>query len=213
MTKSKPSRQCTAKANSTGRRCRVPAVIGLTVCWKHGGANRRAQRKSTVAKELAAWGFTDQRDDPGDVLLKLVTLSSRRVAFYASLLEQQYEAAARHDVDVEVSLPRGIAALIGHKYGAAGKDGVIYQVEEAIRGLVALEGSERDRCARAAKAALDAGIAERQVRLAEQQGAMIVAAMRAMVEAAVQAGMPQQWAATVLEQGPTALRQLEAAPV
>lgn len=120
MTPRKPSRQCRAKANSTGRRCQVAAVIGLTVCWRHGGANRRAQRKSTVAKELAAWGFTDQRDDPGDVLLKLVTLSSRRVAFYAGLLEQQYEAAAKvddGDPDASVTLPRGVAALIGHKYG------------------------------------------------------------------------------------------------
>jgi hypothetical protein len=143
-----------------------------------------------VRAELASWGLNDSTEDPGEVLLRLVTQSAHRAAFYADLLEQQYDAAAApdatdHDDDDEIQrttvLPRAVGALIGHKIGAAGKDGDLYEAEEAIRGLVMLEALERDRCAKFAKTALDAGIAERQVRLAERQGALIAEVLRAVM--------------------------------
>jgi hypothetical protein len=173
--------RCTAK-NKQGNRCGLTPVPGASVCWRHGGRAPQVQRKAIVVAELQAWGLADTAEDPGEVLLRLVTQSSRRAAFYAGLLEQQYAAqASADDPDGTTTLPAGVGALIGHKMGMGGKDGILYTVEEAIRGLVQLEAMERDRCARFAKLALDAGIQERQVRLAERQGALIVEILRAVL--------------------------------
>lgn len=48
---SKPDRQCTAKAKSTGKRCEQSAIRGGTVCWKHGGA--APQVKAAAERRLA----------------------------------------------------------------------------------------------------------------------------------------------------------------
>lgn len=138
--------------------------------------------------ELNVWGLSDSTEDPGQVLLRLVTQSARRAAFYAELLEHQYAAESEDGTTV---LPRGVGALIGHKMGAAGKDGILFEVEEAIRGLVQLEAMERDRCCRFAKTALDAGIAERSVRLAEVQGQLITQVLSAVL-ADPQLGLTEQ---------------------
>lgn len=171
------SRECTA-SNNRGGKCKRPAVQGALVCRYHGGNAPQVRRRAAVVAELSAWGLSDATEDPGEVLLRLVTQSARRAAFYADLLEQQYAAAEAEDSDGTTVLPRGIGALIGHKMGAAGKDGVLFEQEEAIRGLVQLEAMERDRCSRFAKTALDAGIAERSIRIAERQGALIADMLR-----------------------------------
>jgi hypothetical protein len=76
----------------------------------------------------------------------------------------------------------GVAALIGHQYDAT-KDGDIYATGEAIRGLAKLEAEERDRCASFAQKAIAAGLAERQVRLAERQGLEMAGVFRRVLEA------------------------------
>lgn len=159
--------------------CKNHAMHGGTVCDSHGGKAPQVRRKAAVRAELIAWGLNDTTEDPGDVLLRLVTQSAHRAALYSDMLQEQY---AQADLGAEsVELPNGVSALIGYKYGAAGAEGTVYQVEEAIRGLVLLEAQERDRCAKFAKTAIDAGIAERQVSLAERQGALIADVLRAVL--------------------------------
>jgi hypothetical protein len=53
---------------------------------------------------------------------------------------------------------------------------------QAIRGLAKLEAEERDRCATMATKAVAAGLAERQVRLAEQQGTLLASVIRAVLD-------------------------------
>jgi hypothetical protein len=170
------------------------------------------RRKAAVRAELSAWALTDELVDPAETLLRLVSQSSRRVSLYSMLLGQQYEWQEKVDQERagQPEIPAGVAALIGHKVSAAGKDGDLYDSEEIVRGLVQLEGDERDRCARFSKLAVDAGIQERQVQLAEQQGAAIAFAIRAVVAAAVTAGLPSDLADMVLRVAPNALRELEA---
>jgi hypothetical protein len=76
----------------------------------------------------------------------------------------------------------GVAALVGYKYGGAGKEGHIYAASEAIRGLAVLEGEERDRCATFAAKAISAGLKEREVRLAERQVELFARALRAVLD-------------------------------
>lgn len=51
--------------------------------------------------------------------------------------------------------------------------GKTVKVGEYVRGLAQLEADERDRLANFSAKAIAAGLAERQVRLAERQGALI----------------------------------------
>lgn len=129
--------------------------------------------------ELADWGVTDEHVDPGEQLLRLVAQSSRRAAFYASLLQRSWEG----DPDLPSAFTSaGLGALIGHRYLLT-KDGDPVPVEEAIRGLVELEAAERERCARWSKMAIEAGLEARRVQLAEQEAATLHRAVVAALEA------------------------------
>lgn len=143
---------------------------------------------AAVRAELATWTLGEPVDDPADTLLRLITQSRMRADFYATLLQQAYDAAAalagsslavgddeaaspagdQARAIAEVIEQGGVAALVGKTYAAAGKDGDIYASGEALRGLVKLEADERDRCANFCRLAIAAGIAERQVKVAEQ---------------------------------------------
>lgn len=128
--------------------------------------------------ELLEWGLTDTVEDPGTILLRLVSQSSRRVALYADLLEQQYAKSGTGELTT--TLPTQIGVLIGRKY-SLNNEGRPVPVEEAIRGLVQLEMKERELCASFASKAIAAGLAERQVRNAERMGAMMADMLRAVL--------------------------------
>lgn len=153
-----------------GEACGGAAITGTDRCRMHAGRRGRAAKAAgAVAREVSAWGLTDETVDPAETLLRLLAQSRRRADLYADLLQKAFDG----DPDFPAELGgAGLSALVGHKY-ALTRDGDPVAVEEAVRGLAELEAAERDRCARFAKLALDAGIAERQVRLAEQQGAMV----------------------------------------
>lgn len=198
------SQKCNG-TNKAGRPCGNWAIKGGTVCPNHGGKAPQVKSKALVRAELANWRLGDATVDPGEVLLRLVSQSSARADFYASLLQEAYEAAERlayqeDEPQVEdggratesrksaqEDLHRifnhgGVAALIGNTYGAV-KDVGVYETGEAIRGLAKLEAEERERCATFATKAVAAGLAERQVRLAERQGEMLASLVRAVIDA------------------------------
>jgi hypothetical protein len=54
----------------------------------------------------------------------------------------------------------------------------VQTVGDYVRGIVVLEAAERDRCAKFCKLAIDAGLAERMVRVAERQAETVAAAVR-----------------------------------
>lgn len=199
--------KCT-KRRTDGEPCQKRAIAGTDSCEDHCGRPKAEHKaRGAVVVELRNWGLNhEELRDPGQTLLQLMTQSAMRAELYSGLLQQAYEAAERlrasdlralDPADDEMpphadtpadrdralqDLTRifatgGVGALIGAKY-AADKEGGVFQTEEAIRGLVALEAAERDRCASMAAKAVAAGLAERQVRLAEQQGALVAGALR-----------------------------------
>jgi hypothetical protein len=129
--------------------------------------------------------------EPGYAVLASLHLSWLRLHLYAGLLEEQVgaeqdEPVGGWDEDGEEGYPRGVAGqpsaagvagLIGHTY-AADKVAGIFASGEAVRALVTLEAQERDRVVRFAKVAHDMGIAEREVKLAELQGALLASVVR-----------------------------------
>lgn len=169
----------------------------------HAGiSTEQAKAKGAVVVELSKWGISDRTLDPGMTLLQLMTQSFQRAKLYGQLLEEAYDAAERLQGSDEVGeLPEsvdsvadrdraaqdlqrvfasgGVSALIGHTYSSS-EDGV-FAAGEAIRGLVNLEAQERDRAAGMAAKAVAAGLATRQVELAEKQGALVADVIRAVL--------------------------------
>lgn len=56
--------QCRARAKSTGEQCRCAAILGGTVCWKHGGAAPQVRAKATerllIARDLSCERLTQK---------------------------------------------------------------------------------------------------------------------------------------------------------
>lgn len=183
------------KPRSKGRgTCHGSAITGTDACRMHAGvslavAKAQGQARITAFSALGAIPSVD----PGLAVLASLHMSWLRVHLYASLLEEQvgdeaddpvggYGESQRADDGYGVgvgrqSSPAGVAGLIGHVYSADKMAG-IFASGEARRALVDLEAQERDRCVRYAKVAHDMGIAEREVRLAEQQGELMATVIR-----------------------------------
>jgi hypothetical protein len=182
------SKQTDRQAGSRGATCRTSGgrpcggipVTGTSppVCARHL-PNPKARANAAVRAELAAWRVDDDTADPGMVLLRLLTQAANRAALYGLLLEQQYQALHDNEDADAAPVPRPVAALIGHRYTVS--KGRRWPVGEAIRGLVQLEAEERDRAARFAKLALDAGVSERLVRVEEQKALLLFQALRAIL--------------------------------
>jgi hypothetical protein len=167
------------------RPCENHAIVGADVCRMHGGAAPQVKARAAVRAEVMRWGLGDTTVDPGEVLLRLVSQSAARAERLAVEIEL---LAEKHGGDLA-------AAMIGDSL-VLDRDGNEVKVGEYIRGLVQLEAQERDRCAGFATKAVAAGLAERQVRLAERQAEVVIKAVEAALEAA---GVP------VGERGPAKL--------
>lgn len=178
------------KSNGGGL-CRALILTGLKACKRHCGISlAKAKAKGAIVMEVRRWGLGDTTVDPGETLLRLVSQSAARVEMYSRLLQDAFDAAerlrqaqetpqsdllaaetARMDLERVFNIG-GVGVLIGHTYAGTQTSGVI-ATGERIRGIADLEAQERDRCANFAKLAIAAGLAERQVRIAERQGAMV----------------------------------------
>ena len=162
--------KCSARTTQ-GNPCKKWAVKGTNVCLAHGAAAPQVRNKANVVAEAMAWGFTDKTLDPGEVLLRLLTQSSMRAQRYAQELEELVEES-----------PSLREALVADVW-VQPDHGDAYKAGEYIRGLAQLEAQERDRCANFATKAIAAGLNERMVRVAEQQGQMLAAiVMKALAD-------------------------------
>jgi hypothetical protein len=112
-----------------------------------------------------AWALSDVHEDPGEVLLRLVTQSSARCVLYSRELQEL--------VDTE-----GLAAAVSGEVVIPTRNGS-YVAGEYVRSLARLEAEERDRLASFATKAIAAGLAERTVRVAERQGQLMVEMVQA----------------------------------
>lgn len=110
--------------------------------------------------------------------MAMLQMSWARVHLYASLLERQVADA---DPDAIGGVGQG-EGLIGHTHSASPSVGV-YESGEAVRGLALLEAQERDRCVKYAKVAHDMGIADREIKLAEAQGALLAGVVTRILDA------------------------------
>jgi hypothetical protein len=150
------NREC-AKNRKHGRGpCHAPAIAGTDTCRIHAGttaavAKAKGQARITAWKAFGAPADVDYRMS----VLGVLQMTCLRLAAYSELLRRQVDTEggendglAEGNADSEELKGSG---LIGHRYGAAGKDGIIYRQSEEVRALVALEAAERDRVVKYAK--------------------------------------------------------------
>jgi sulfite reductase beta subunit-like hemoprotein len=160
--------KCHAR-NRAGKQCGKWPIAGARNCRIHAGG-KQARADAAVRAELARWVITTDNIDPAATLLQLLAQSRRRVDEYSTRLAHLVD---EHGGDLA-------EAMVADQF-VMSESGHLQKVGEYIRGLAQLEAQERDRCARFAELAIRAGIAERQVRLAEKEGAMIASVLRAVL--------------------------------
>jgi hypothetical protein len=161
-----------------GGQCRAFAMHGSLVCKVHGGAighvRAAAARREAARRALAllprvnARAGTDQ--SPAEHLLDELYRSAAICEVYAELvvrLDQREQAIDRAEMPVVAD------GLLAPKPGWRGRPEVV------VHPFVTLYAAERERRARIAKLAIDAGVAEATVRLAERTSGVIVAAFTA----------------------------------
>ena len=156
--------RCTA-TTSQGNRCKSPAMRGQQVCRMHGGmapqnlaAAERRIAELKVRAELERVGIPV----PTDSLAALMDALARAAGSVAYITQELHRR-------------QGIAE-------DADKHGAMVLTQEGqhspeVAALMRLYLEVLDKQARYAKMALDAGVDERMIRVAEGQGRMLVEAM------------------------------------
>lgn len=155
--------QCTAKAKTTGSRCKRTPVPGLDKCKLHCGMkpeDARAKGAENIARQrigalLAIEAPDHTYADPLDGLLMEVALSAWAVKVLGDIVS-------------------GLDALYApsRKVIAKGETRTVEAGDMKVHIAVQMWTEERDRHARLCKMAIEAGIAERQVRVVEEQGVL-----------------------------------------
>lgn len=171
--------RCKAKARSTGERCKKNSVTGATVCGTHGGSakqvkaagkRRHAEGKAAEAMRLLA---APVDIDPANALLELVQWTAGEVRYWRA------EVARIAEDEVETLTWGKTKAEEG-----TGPQGLIdSETREAVPPVAyRMLESAQDRLAKYATAALRAGVEERRVKLAEDQGSAVAGAIRRILE-------------------------------
>ncbi len=166
-----PKRQCKAIAKRSGKQCTKAAIRGGTVCESHGGGapqvKAAAARALATAKASAATARLGLRVE-GDPIAHMLDV----IAYQAGLVAYWRERVEALDED---SLTWGTT-----KVKIGGDDGG--ETREAKPHIAySLLDEAQSKLVRYCAEALKAGVAERQVRLAEQQGSLMSALQRAVL--------------------------------
>lgn len=145
-------------------------------------------------RQLSAFGGELPNVTPEQALLGLV----REAAGNVQWLSERVSTLLREEGIDDPSISSGQwrvrtryqkgAALFGPKI-LIDKDGGEHIVGEETRGMVQLYNEERDRLAKVAKAAIDAGIAKQQVEVARSQGQQVVVVVNRVL---LQLGLGEQ---------------------
>lgn len=176
--------ECVRNRTKGRGQCHAPAVRGTDRCTKHGGVRREILRTKGEAT-ISAWNATRGTPtiDYRMVVLATLQMTWLRLGAYSELLRRQVATDGEVADDPGTQDQPQASGLIGYRYGAAGKDGVVYVQNEETRALVNLEAAERDRVIRYAKVAHDMGISERLTNLAERWGDIVATRITLMFEA------------------------------
>lgn len=170
--------RCWARAKGTGEQCQQPAASGQNVCRYHGANAKHslAKGKERVAEQKAAalvatYGLKITTTAT-EALLDEVQWTAGHVAWLRERVQEIEGAALVEGTDREHPLVWGVT-----KEKSGGEDRGT--TEEAAPNIwLKLYQQERTHLVRVCAEAIKAGIEERRIQLAEQQGALVAQAIR-----------------------------------
>lgn len=175
MSTSNPT--CGAKTRA-GRPCRFPAGhgtdhVGVGRCRRHGGASPRAELAGqvTLARREAAVMGCPLDVEPHVAIVECIQIAAGEVR-YAS------EEIAKLTPDDAVGSVVTTTDRVG---GEGGGGSETKHGPPAVHIWIAVRHDAMDRLVTYSKVAIVAGIAERQVRVAEQQGQLFADAIRGIL--------------------------------
>jgi hypothetical protein len=151
---------------------------GVAVCPRHGGAAPQVlaaavRRQEQAAAIAAVTTYGLPREVAPDVaLLEEVHRTAGHVAWLADVVGRLEREEVTWGLAEETDVPAG----------DSGGGGVLTKHKAGVNIWVKLYQEERRHLASVCRDALAAGIAERQVRLAEQQGALLAGAVNRILE-------------------------------
>jgi hypothetical protein len=184
-------RRCVATSKETGERCRVAHPPGGTVCTRYHGGNAPQVRAKTKAREQKrrATAMVVTYGLPVEVTPEQAILAEvHRTAGHVAWLEQQVRTLKPDELTWGVT-----------KIKTGGEDRG--ETSEAVPHVyLQLYQQERAHLAKVCADALRAGIEARQVKLAEDQGAMVAKALRAILADLKLTAAQQALVATVVPQ-------------
>lgn len=169
-------RQCTAKAKQSGNRCKRVPPQGATVCNIHGGSAPAVKAKAVertqqdaARRALMALGEPEPID-PAQALLNLIAWKHGEVRWLRDKVQEQEPAAL-------------VWGMAEHKEGVGPEGPVNLDVTKAAPNVWwSLLRQAEDQLAEYASKALRAGVAERQIRLAESTGAAIAGVVNVILD-------------------------------
>jgi hypothetical protein len=169
--------RCRARRGN-GEWCTKWPVKGAKVCGTHGGrapqvkaaAKKRLEAESALAA-VATYGLP-REVAPDVALLEEVHRTAGHVAWLADVVGQLEQEEVTWGLAEETDAPPG----------ENGGGGVTTKHKASVNVWVKLYQDERRHLAAVCRDALAAGIAERQVRLAEQQGALLAGAVNRILD-------------------------------
>jgi hypothetical protein len=194
------ARACTGHRRRDGAPCTKNALAGQDVCRSHGGGSPQAKaaavRRVTEQKAEAIMGrFAGPVDTtPTRALLDSV----RWVAGYVEFLREQVARITNDATDVD-------DLIWGKTKHKTGGDDAGTTEEAKPSAWDALLGTWQERLTKLCTEAIRAGIEERRVRLAEQQGALVADVIRGILG---ELALTPEQAARVPEVVPRHLRLL-----
>jgi hypothetical protein len=166
-----PHKRCHAHVKSTGKPCQAQPPAGATVCKSHGlngAAKAKAARKTAAANaEVVLRRFGEPVDtSPTEALLDAV----RWTAGYVAWLREKV-AAVKSDEALVWGQTR-------EKFGGDDQ-GTTYEAKPNV--WLVLLSEWHDKLVRVCAETIKAGVEERRVRLAEQQGALVAEVIKAIL--------------------------------
>ena len=183
-------RKCSARTTK-GNPCKRWAIRGGTVCATHGGRSPQVKRKAKerleeervrrkIGQALAAENVPFE--DPLEGLMTEVARSGMAVRAYEELVRDlEAQPVVRildidRDVSDELEDMTTVPTLV-----PGGIIGPNHLGDLGAHPFVVLWSREREWHAKVCKMALEAGVAERQVRLAERQGELLAQTIEALL--------------------------------
>ena len=208
---------CAGHKRDTGDPCKAFPIEGGIVCKVHGGAlpivKEAARRRKAFTAAQGEIAELMRECDVGDQspvagLMEVVRVAGSMMRLLAVKVGELDE-----EPDIQEVLVEGRdGTLTTRRFsGVEGFWGLNTHEEMTPHPFVALLRTWNERYERACKTALDAGIEERTIRLAEQQGEVVAAAMTGLLEALthrlLERGLPPDAIYAVLrDEGPSLAR-------